>query len=341
MPVLSFYEGYSELTFVYSESDKSKVGNELLELDAKPEIFKLPFVYSANLYSCSFSKEQFYKEVFSLVYSQLGITKDQLPGLEFYASGYIKVPDSLPLKPKKSFCVSDFIHEPYLFVGSDFLIQQGCFTSLLPVSYLTQYANFYSNYSIYPGMKLTEPRDIVLTDQLVRDSMYFSSLSSSLNLKPKKPVTKKAVFTGERLSNYEENKALSLLLMLDLLIYPGMYQLQLDKSNLLPALFALDITNFGLLSIGSAIVSPGYNEVLFKSEAASQQFFEISEDSIFILPLDAEEQGVVAVKSELGTMEYEVKGGEVGLVFDARRRDMGPVYKDVYINMIEQNLLRI
>jgi hypothetical protein len=150
---------------------------------------------------------------------------------------------------------------------------------------------------------------------------------------------RKLVFTGGRFSQPIENRELNYILILEALRGFGFFEVHLDTHNAFPIFRTMQMYDRDLETpyeeyiekVGTFIRTGGPAECLLSTGMGNDQFIEIEEDKIFVLPLRLEKPAKLSVKSPmLGTIDIRTNGGEVGLVFDTRVEDKS-IYSEVKI----------
>lgn len=310
MYTLSFYEGSSELSFA--------IGRRL---------FKFPYTYSKNLFSSSFTKEQFYKDIFNLAAKELG---ESLDNCEIYTTGVLDHP-KVPFKVEKSACILTSLPENYVYVNNYMIAMKNVFRSFTPLSFYEEEDNLFANMNIFKNIVYSDTFDINVKDKLLRAILASTQLNFSGN---------GVVLTGDRFINFNINTPLSYLLVFDIIRQPGIFYVKLDKRNFLPHMMLLSYEE-EFFSLGTLVNSPGETECLYETEVGTSQLITLEPDKLFILPLEAKNEARILVKSSSGQIDQKVIGGELGVVIDTRSKTEGFEFKEVGVDAIIQALNRI
>jgi hypothetical protein len=172
--------------------------------------------------------------------------------------------------------------------------------------------DFLANFDIYPNVKHLDTQDINIKDNFLRALVSNSPVSIGEG---------SVLITGERFIDFDKSEAISYLLAFDLLRFPGTYHLKIDKNNVFPHYFMLDMLaeiDDEYFSVGTIVNSPGPTECLYKSNLGTTQLVTLEENRIFIIPLDKNSEASVLIKNSKGSIERKVQGGALGVVLDTR-----------------------
>jgi hypothetical protein len=319
MPVLSYYEGYSELSFGLFK-------NELDPNDHK--LYRFPYTYSNNLFANSFPREKFINDVFELALKTLDVN---LQDCKLYATGFLSAPE-LSFDVAGSFSLASKMPHGGVYISSQVIATEQSTYSMLPVSVVDEDPNFRVNLDLYHNIIYYDSRDIVLKDSVIR---------SLINIPNYHITAKDLIITGDRLREFYVNEALSYLLIFDLIKTSGVYHLKIDLENLLPHTISLDSLSIDYPSIGTLINIPGKVECLYETEVGTHQLFDLEADTLFILPLDSDATGRIVAKSSEVTIDEKVVGGKLGVIIDTRDKPKKVEFKEVYLNNIKQSIKRI
>jgi hypothetical protein len=318
MPVLSFYEGYGEMSFGVFNN----------ELDSNDHIlFSFPYTYSYNLFSNSFTKEKFYEDVFFLASEELGI---RIEDYDLYTVGVLQNPE-VPFEVKKSISLLDTLVPNTMFVSFFLYGMKDNYFSYFPRN-LKQDFNFRANLDLYHNIVYSESRDIVLKDSLLRQILSTSDLQVD---------SEEILFTGDRIREFHFNPALTYLLMFDLLKDPGSYYIRLDTNNLYAHTQLFEFNNVDHRAIGTLINIPSKIECLIETELGAPQLITLDADTLFVVPLDHGESARILIKSSGQNFEKQVFGGELGIILDTREKTVSTEFKEIYLSALSQFLSRL
>jgi hypothetical protein len=321
MPVLAAYIGFSSISYlVYKSSNDYVFGT-------------YPYTYSADLFDSYSSESQFYIELFSNI-----LRDNNLKFLEtdILVGDYIRYPD-LEFEVKRSYLLSEILkgislsHFP-LNISSYSITTPNSMLCYLPVSngeYLgsdtkkmeTDELNYYFNYSIYPNIVNYEMTLLIDHDRNIVSKLR----NTELEYNNKLPLC----FMGSRFSYpYGQfNKESDYILLLNILKNPGIYELELDRDRYLMLAYMLNSFDKSLElraegkieKVGTLINTFGDVECMITSEIGTSQLLDIEKDRVFVLPLNYNEKAHVIIKNNtIGTMEKDVIGGKLGVIFDTR-----------------------
>ena len=318
MPILSFFEGYTELSFV-------AFTNELDLNDYK--IFKFPYTYSYNLFANSFTKENFYSDVFGLALSELGI---KLKDYQLYTIGVLEEPTSVPFDVTKSSVLLTSLDSAMIYMNSQTVASNDGISSYFPLTHDADDSalDFRANLDLYHNIIYHESRDIVIKDSLVRAILNTSSISLGKS---------NVVVTGDRLREYDLNPTLANLLILDTIRPMGVYSIKIDKQNLVAHGISLEFNNLEYENLGTLVNIEGPVECLYESEVGTSQLIDLPKDSIFVIPLEAGSVSRMLVKSADVTIDSKVTGGTLGVIVDTRNKEENLEFKEVNVNYLSQS----
>lgn len=319
MPILSFYEGYTELSFgVFEDKIDADVAN----------IYRFPYTYSNNLFENSFPREQFYKDVFSVACKELNTN---IKNCTLYNSGFLSVPE-LPFESKNSVSVFSNLASSVIYVSSQMIALNKEFYSYMPLDANVGDLNARMNLDMYHNIISADSHDVVLKDALLREIISRSTFNLSQG---------EFIFTGDRFREFSLNPSLAYLLIFDLLKDPGVFFLRLDKDNLYAHSVSIGDSTLTYPYIGTLINIPGDVECLYETDVGTSQLFDLKEDNIFMLPLNPGSDARIMVKSSSQSFEQTVLGGSLGVIIDTRDKSERIEFKEVYLNMVKQSMNRI
>ncbi len=320
MPIVSFYEGVSGLSFaVCAEPSLGKI----------TKTYTYPYVYSHNLFATSFTRAQFYKDVFKYALKELGFS---LGEFDLHAIGILEVPRELPQEPKNKGALYQELPLDFVCINHEMVMVQGNINSFMPIEELKQVDNFKSNTHLYPVVKHAEEPDIVNQDSLLR------KIVGSFDTR----FTKKdLVITGERFTAVGKHLELAYLIILDVLTTPGVFRLKLDTGNLFPHIALLGRSEIEFSTMGTLINSPGNTECLYQSDVNTSQLIALEPNNLFVIPLEEGDHARLYVKNSLGTFDEKVFGGHLGVVIDTRHKEAGISYNEKYLEAIRGALRRL
>lgn len=319
MPVLSFYEGYSELSFCVFD-DPTDVGSN--------KIYRFPYTYSNNLFANSFSREKFYKDVFALALKELNI---EIKDYSLYAMGFLGTVD-LPYKIDKNISVFSQIPPGYVYASSQAVAIAGKTYSYCLPTVETYDTNIRANLDLYHNIIFYDSRDIVLKDSFLRALLHYGPIEIPYD---------EVILTGDRFREFDLNPALGYLMAFDIIKNPGTFFLKMDTQNIFPHTILMGLGTLEYSTIGTLVNIPGKVECLFETDIATAQVFDLPENSIFIMPLQEGATARILIKSHETTVEKVVKGGKLGVIIDTRNKMKVTEFKEVYLNYIAQSMNRL
>lgn len=319
MPILSFYEGYSELSFVVFGSD----------IDPNDyNVYRFPYTYSNNLFANSFTRDDFYKDVFQLACKSLKIKQKDY---QLYSLGFLSCPE-LPFETVKEACVFSEIPSGYMYISTQMIAMKNATYSFnLPTLDTADY-NFRANLDLYHNIIYYDSRDIALKDAYIREISHYANVTVPYD---------EIIITGDRLREFKNNPALGYLLILDVIRNHGTYNVKVDKENIFPHSVLTGIDKIDYPTLGTLVNIPGEVECLIETDVGTPQMFDLPADSIFVVPLDIGSDARVLVKSHETVIDKRVNGGELGIVIDTRDKMDKTEFKEVYLNYIAQSINRL
>ena len=123
------------------------------------------------------------------------------------------------------------------------------------------------------------------------------------------------------------NTEIDYILILNLIKKAGIFEVELDRERYLILQYILKaydksaqlMAEGKVEKLGTLINTYGEAECLITSEIGTSQLLDIEKDKVFVLPLNYNERAHLTIKSQkIGTMEKDVTGGKLGLIFDTR-----------------------
>lgn len=301
-------------------------------------MFNFPYVYSKGIFSNQCTEKEFNKILIEKVLSDWNISPSRC---NLITSGFMDAPE-VDLKTKFSIGVVDLIESSDellpVFINDCSFITKGVLNSYVSSKDAvmdTTNRDFgdrdqTANLSVYPNMISKD-----LSAQASLDSRLFQRIPKNFQFES----GRKIVFTGGRFSQPVVDKELDYILILEALKGHGFFEIYMDNFNAF-SLFKtiqmydrdIDIpTSEYIKSLGTFIKTGGSAECLLSTGMGNDQFIEIEENKIFVLPLNVQNPAKLSVKSSvLGTIDIRTSGGDVGLVFDTRVEDTS-IYSDVKI----------
>lgn len=319
MPVLSFYEGISELSFLKLDD---------LSGSADDSLFKFPYVYSEKLFGSSFTKDEFYSSVYELACKSLGIVAKDT---EVFACGVINEPQ-VPFKTVKKGSVLKSLPPNYAFISDHTFAYSDAIFSMMPVDTVDPQDDMEANLSIYTNVFFAETGDILNKDSMLREIIKNSGVTID---------AKEVVFTGERVSDRRISPVVTYLFLLDIVKNPGIYHLKMDRNNLFSHTFLAGGNEPPIPSVGTLINSPGKTECLYETDVGTSQLIDLEAEKLFVLPLEAGAGARLMVKNVEGQTDTLVYGGELGVILDTRDKSKGLIYKDSSADVIDKALHKL
>lgn len=311
MQKLSFYEGSSELSFCFNG-----------------DLFRYPYTYSSNLFSNSFSKDQFYEDVFGLASRVLNF---DMTKVELTTCGVLKSP-KVAYEAHQSGSVLTKLSENQIYVNHDLIGLESNINSYVPVNFFENESDFSANLHIYLSLVLTETHDITEQDTLLRAILSLATISIKSG---------DVLLTGEYFTTLSLHKALSYLFILDLLNPPGLFRVKIDSENAYPHAHMGTLEDISYTKMGTLINSPGKTECLYKTDLGTSQLIDLKPEKLFILPLDEQSEGTIFVKTSQTQFEEKVHGGELGVVIDTRDKSNLAKQTKIGVDVILQALNRV
>lgn len=326
MPLIAAHFDISGSSF-YIKKSKRSLG----------EILNFPYVYSTGILSNQCTQEEFYKKLIERLLSGRNISSSRCTIL---MSGFMDPPE-IDLKTKYSIGIVDIIESSDelvpVYINNCSFITKGVLSAYNSCGEKSdspgrgfEDGDQVANSCIYPNMV---PEDLSAQSNL--DSRLFQRLPEDFKFE----TGRKLVFTGGRFSQPIENKELNYVLMLEALKGYGFFEVYLDTNNAFPISRTMQMYDRDLETpydeyvekTGTFIRTGGAAECLLSTGMGNDQFIEIEENKVFVLPLRLEKPAKLSVKSStLGTIDIRTTGGEIGLVFDTREESKS-IYTDVKI----------
>lgn len=316
MPILSVQLGLTSTSFLLYKSD-----NEV-------KFYNYPYSY-LPLYRNT-SKKEFYIDLFDFVSGEFGLNHTECeliitsmldPTIGDYPSKSSKLlSEVLPTIQSFSYFFVDsygmFKDESFL-VASPYINNNAAFMLSDP-----EKINYLANSSVYTNSIPLEDFDIFDRDDSTR---YLAENLSSSTFK-----SDKIIFTGDRFSQIENSKSLAYLLAIDLIKTPGFFNIYIDTKNQLAnaahiASYKPDLAHLldqiPLHFVGGLVNSPTGVECLVKTSVGTSQLVDLDTETLQLIPLEKNSStSIVARSQSVGTLEHEVKGGDIGLIIDTREK---------------------
>lgn len=311
MPILSVYFGSSEVSFLVINGPEDY------------KVFNYPYI-SEN--------ENFLKDLVKLATKELGI---KLSDCDVLTCGFPEVLGGF-LNPKMSYSLEKVIPKisNYFtcFVDNFTVITPNGFLSCADISELNaEDVNALSNLLLYRNVIQTDTFDQINVDNMIR---FFPKEITSLR------TGSSVLFSGDRFSSSFKDDAFSYLLMFDLIKTPGIFQIKLDKNNMLANLVMVSMYNQefpnlakdrSFLDVGCLVNAPGGAEILRESQDGSSQLVDVKAGEVFIIPVLENTTSRIVVKSQsLGNVEKIVSGGRLGLIIDTRAKNDPKLFNKGY-----------
>jgi hypothetical protein len=299
------------------------------------EIFNFPYVYSKGILSNQCTQKEFHKILIEKILSERNISSSRT---NILVSGFIDPPD-LDLKTKFSIGIMDIVENSDefvpVFINNCSFITKGVFNAYSSCRHSSgSYGGDFgdrdqlANSCIYPNIL---PADISSQSNL--DSLILKKIPEDYRFES----GRKLIFTGGRFSQTIEDRELNYILMLESLKGYGFFETYLDASNAFLISRTMQMYDKDLDTpfeshvekTGTFVRTGGSAECLLSTGMRNDQFIEIEENKIFVLPLKLEKPAKLSVKSSvLGTIDIRTNGGDIGLVFDTRKEGTS-IYSDV------------
>ncbi len=298
-----------------------------LLLYKSPEEFwfkNFSYVYNAAIFSTSFTEDAFYLNLFTSFCKEHDVN---LSSCDVLLTGFLEAPKlGIPVKLTKSL-YEVFVNVkgsyPILINNTSIFTPDFCFSNstLKPHRKSVEFGdvdedNYYSNLEIYPQLVTNE-----ISTQIDLDSNIASLMDEKSILSADLPL----VFCGSRFSRISIFAELDYLLMLNLIREPGIYEIKRDMFNATILSTLLNIYDEKInirpeiTKAATVISSPSALECMIKTDEGTSQLVQLEKDKTTVVPLPKGERAKIMVKSyHLGTVEHEIIGGGVGLVFDTR-----------------------
>jgi len=320
MPVLAIYIGTSSISgVIYESSDKYR-------------FISYPYVYSDELFSGYVSEGEYYKSFITNICAEY---KLKLTDVEIVVGTFLKKID-VGFEVKKSFNLPEILNGVStsrfpVVVNSYSVVTPNNFisylvlndeTSVQPDAALSEdEKNFYHNTSVYNSVVHFDMTTLVDHDRNILAKLATNELIYNNNL----PLT----FMGSRFAAPYGfyNTEIDYILILNLIKKAGIFEVELDRERYLILQYILKaydksaqlMAEGKVEKLGTLINTYGEAECLITSEIGTSQLLDIEKDKVFVLPLNYNERAHLTIKSQkIGTMEKDVTGGKLGLIFDTR-----------------------
>lgn len=311
MPILSVYFGSSEASFLVINGPEDY------------KVFNYPYI-SEN--------EDFLRDLVKLVTKELGV---KLSDCDVLTCGFPEVLGGF-LNPKMSFSLDNVIPKisNYFtcFVNNFTVITPNGFLSCADITKLdAEDVNALSNLVLYRNVIQTDTFDQINVDNMIR---FFPKDITALK------SGSAILFSGDRFSSSFKDDAFSYLLMFDLIKNPGIFQLKLDKNNMLANLVMVSMYNqefpdlakeHSFSDVGCLINAPGGAEILRESQDGSTQLVDVKAGEVFVIPVLENTTSRIVVKNQaLGNVEKTISGGRLGLIIDTRPKSDPKLFNKGY-----------
>lgn len=334
MPILSIYLGTAETSFLKF--------NTYEDYDFR----KYPYSYSPELFGHFITGEKFYNGLLSEVCKDWKINLKDYEVVAGVVSGCNYLPDcqsavDVMVKMKDLNWIS---------LNNFWVANPGGLVSYMPVSAETGEFHFmglddsdlvdlFSNTSIYPqacmeGFEL---------DSLLE--IYASRLEICTEEK------RLTLITGERMNTFRKRESESVLLIMDLIKMPGLFDINIDLDNTFPTLALLQSNlesrtlsqmDMKYTKLTALLNTPGGAEVLVETDVGTSQIVEVEDNEIFLVPLEEGAKArIVLSHSQLGEVESYITGGRLGLVIDAREKTKGEFLESTYRRKHQKSWLEV
>lgn len=343
MPILSLKYGSSNVSAVYVNGDEP------------PVTYFLGYGYSKDLYSHFYSEENFYKDVVEHIVSKLNVQKE---GLQIIATGFPDVP-AIGQDYASSVTLDALLNEvddfEYMYLSNDGVFTKKRFISPeddTSASFGRTEANYLLNLNTYKSAFPTRPSDYNLLMAKIWGILNSNRKDDTLKLilDSKSFVFFGDIFHEDLMS--KEFKSIAYLYFVSMVVNPGVFNLKIDSSNLLPHMLHMRKFNvdykeqyekFEPKVLGTLVNSPGDTSCLVSTELGTSQLLEIKANRVFFIPLDNSASARLVIKSsELGSVERTVSGGRLGVIIDTRPKFDLQVYDYSSLQMdINNNLKNI
>ncbi len=301
------------------------------------EIIKFPYVYSKGILSNQCTRKEFCKYLIEKVLTDRGIKPSTC---DILICGFMDPPD-IGIKTKFSVGIVDIIENsedfiPVFINGCSFITKgvisarTNCEERLKIKEASLEELDHIANLSVFPHVVSQD-----MSSQTNADEEIVKKIPEKFRFES----GRKLVFTGGRFSQDILNEELNYILILDSLRGHGIFDIHLDRNNFYPIfktmqMYDRDLTpdfQNGLENVGTFIRTGGSTECLLSTGIGNDQFIEIEDNKIFVLPLRLDNPAKLSIKSHvLGTIDIRTTGGNVGVVFDTRVGD-NSLYSDVKI----------
>ncbi|HOD01119.1 MAG TPA: hypothetical protein PKH50_00155 [bacterium] len=324
MSLLAAHFDVSGVDFLFKKSKKDV------------ELFSFPYVYSKGIFSNQCNEKQFYTYLVEKVLLDRGVK----PNLCSILISSFFEPLELDIKTKLSVGVSSLIENSNemtpVFVNNCAFMTEGIISSQETYWGERRYSegeafgeqDDEANFFCYPQII---PEDI--SSQISVDSQICEKIPEKFIFES----GRKLVFTGGRFSQKIPYRESDYILILEILRGLGIFEVYLDKFNSFALSKTIQMYDRSLVQdiwkyfekSGLFIRTGGACECLLSTGLGDDQFIEIEENKIFVLPVKLENPARLSVKSHgLGTIDIRTMGGEIGLIFDTRVENKS-IYSDV------------
>ncbi len=308
----------------------------LLLFKSKDEFWfkKFPYVYNKSLFSASFSKDEFYLSLFTSVCSEHGVA---LETCDILICGFLDEPkfgtDShSELSKKANVKLSTTLFEvikkvehvyPVHINNHAVFTKEKCYslTSVRSINKPTELIdideeNYYANLELYPQIVSNE-----IAVQIDIDTNIASLIPEDYSVDPAVPV----VFCGARFSHNYQFKELDYLLILNFLNKPGVYDVRRDDNDALVLTTMLKMydskidIDIEIPHEETVLVSKYTIDGAIQTQEGTSQLVHIDKNRLLVIPSAKEERINIKLKSrDLGNVDRDVEGSNIGLIFDTR-----------------------
>ena len=298
-----------------------------LLLYKSPEEFwfkNFPYIYNKAIFSTSFTEDLFYQNLFTSFCKEHDVN---LSLCDVLLTGFLEAPKlGIPVKLTKSlYEVFENIKYTYpiLINNTSILTTDFCFSSstLKPHRKSVEFGdvdedNYYANLEIYPQ---------IVTNEISTQIDLDSNIAFLMDEKSTLPSGLPLLFCGSRFSRTSIFAELDYLLMLNLIREPGVYEIKRDTFNVTILSALLNIydrkTNIKpeIEKSATVISNPSALECMIKTDEGTSQLVQLEKDKTMVVPIPKGNRAKILLKSHLlGTVEHEIIGGDIGLIFDTR-----------------------
>jgi len=315
MPVLAAYVGLQSISGLVFKGPKDY------------QVYSYPYVYSPEAFSANFSSSDFYSAVFETFCKQSGVKFSECevvitgflePHILDFEVNYTSIDKALEaMKEYNAVLVNNYAIVTPLGFKSFLPLEKG---SVCGKTFELEERNFYANMALYPQIFPTD-----MASQIDLDSNISKLIcNTSIEYIKDKPI----MFMGSRFSGRKYHEELSYLLMVSLVRDPGVYELKFDPTNehvLSTLLKARNVTKASMeyhpTAVGTLISTTGPLECMVTTDIGTSQVIELQVNKLFIVPLSEGEKAKIVLKTlGMDTIEKEIFGGTLGIIFDTRER---------------------